>query len=305
MEIQQLRYFKIVAIMQHMTRAAEKLSISQPALSKSISNIEQELGVPLFDRQGRSIYLNRFGELFLRSVEVILNEYDRIKEEFDEIIRPGYGEVAFGFIHTLGMEVVPELMAVTTAEFPNINFSLTQGTSLNLLKRLEEGAIDLCLSQKIESKLIEIETQELWTEELFVIVPKTHHLAARDSISLEEIKDEPFISIKKGNSLRQLVDEFFTGIGIKQNTTFAAEEMHTVAGFVGAGLGVSVIPNIKGLDHFNVKRLRVSSPDCYRTVGVSWARNRYLSPAAEEFKNYLVEYFNGKIEQHRSDYREE
>lgn len=282
--------------MQHMTRAAEKLSISQPALSKSISNIEKELGVPLFDRQGRSIYLNRFGELFLRSVDVILDEYEKVKEEFDNFVRPGYGEVAFGFIHTLGMEVVPELMASTASKYPNMHFSLTQATSLSLLKRLEEGAIDLCLSQKIESRLIEIETIELWTEELFVIVPKTHRFAERETIALEEIKDEPFISIKKGNSLRQIVDEFFAKVGVTQHTTFAGEEMHTVAGFVGAGLGVSVIPDIKGLDHFNVKKLRVSWPPCYRKIGVSWAKNRYLSPAATEFKEYLVEYLTNKGE---------
>lgn len=294
MEIQQLEYFKTVANMQHMTRAAEKLSISQPALSKSISNIEQELGVPLFDRQGRSIYLNRFGQLFLQSVEIILDEFEKVREEFEDIVKPGHGDVAFGFIHTLGIEVVPELMATIPLKFPHMQFSLTQATSLNLLKRLEEGAIDLCLSQKIESKMIDIETIELWTEELFVIVPKTHRFAERESIGLKEIKDEPFISIKKGNSLRQLVDEFFAQVGVVQNTTFAGEEMHTIAGFVGAGLGVAVIPNIKGLDNYNVKKLRVSSPACYRTVGVSWAKNRYLSPAVTEFKQYLVEYFKDR-----------
>jgi DNA-binding transcriptional LysR family regulator len=290
MEIEQLQYFKTVATMQHMTRAAEVLSISQPALSKSIANIEQVLGVPLFDREGRSIYLNRFGQLFLQSVNIILDEYERILEEFEDIIRPGSGEVSFGFIHSLGMEVVPELIAEISSKFPNMQFSITQATSLNLLKRLEEGAIDLCLSQKIESKVIEITTEELFVEELFVIVPSTHPLAKRDTIRLEEIKSEPFIAIKKGNSLRQLADEFFLNAGIELNTTFAAEEMHTVAGFVSAGMGVSLIPNIKGLDEYNVKRLKVDPP-CYRSVGVSWATNRYLPPAAMEFKQYLVEYF--------------
>ena len=84
MEIQQLQYFKTVAQLQHMTRAAEKLSISQPALSKSISNIEKELGIPLFDRQGRSIFLNRYGQLFLESVEVILTEYEKVMKKFGE-----------------------------------------------------------------------------------------------------------------------------------------------------------------------------------------------------------------------------
>lgn len=295
MEIEQLQYFKTVATMQHMTRAAEVLAISQPALSKSIANIEQHLGVPLFNREGRSIYLNRFGELFLQSVNVILDEYDRIKEEFEDIIKPGSGEVSFGFIHTLGMEIVPELIASTSEAFPNMQFSLTQATSLSLLKRLEEGAIDLCLSQKIESKVIEIETEELFVEELFVIVPTTHPLAQQDAVKYDEVKNEPFIAIKKGNSLRQLVDELFLEQGIVLNTTFAAEEMHTVAGFVGAGMGISVIPNIKGLDHYKVKRLKLNPP-CYRSVCVSWAKNRYLPPAASEFKQYLLQYFQQREE---------
>lgn len=66
--------------------------------------------------------------------------------------------------------------------------------------------------------------------------------------------------------------------------------MHTVAGFVGAGMGISLIPNIKGLDHYKVKRLKVEPP-CYRSVGVSWAKNRYLPPAVVEFRQYLLDYF--------------
>lgn len=297
MEIQQLQYFKTVATLQHMTRAAEKLSISQPALSKSISNIEQELGVPLFDRQGRSIFLNRYGSLFLESVNVILAEYEKVMKEFEEITRPGYGEVSLGFIHTLGMEVVPELMARIPKKYPNMQFSLTQSTSLSLLKKLEEGVVDLCLSQKIESKQIAIDWVDLWTEELFVIVPKNHPLAERDYIDLVDIKGESFIAIKRGNSLRQIVDQLFRTVGVTMNTTFAAEEMHTVAGFVGAGLGVSLIPNVKGLDGFNVKKIRVSNPPCYRKIGVSWAKDRYLSPAANEFKQFLIDYFtNNRIQ---------
>ena len=294
MEIQQLQYFKTVAHLQHMTRAAEKLSISQPALSKSIANIEQELGVPLFDRQGRSIFLNRYGTLFLESVDIILAEYEKIMQEFGDITRPGHGEVSFGFIHTLGMEVVPELMATVPKKYPHMEFSLTQATSLNLLKRLEEGAIDLCLSQEIESKIIDIEWVELWSEELFVIVPSKHPLAAKDMIELHEIKDESFISIKRGNSLRQIVDQLLKEAGITAHTTFSGEEMHTVAGFVGAGLGVSLIPHIKGLEHFNVKKISVSSPTCRRKIGIAWAKGRYLSPAANEFRQFLIDYFRGE-----------
>ncbi len=294
MEIQQLQYFKTVAEMQHMTRAAEQLSISQPALSKSIANIEQELGIPLFDRQGRSIFLNRYGQLFLDSVHIILDEYEKVRQQFDELIRPGHGEVAFGFIHTLGMEIVPKLMAKVPEKYPHMEFSLTQATSLNLLKRLEEGGIDLCLSQELDSKIIDVEWLELWSEELYVIVPNDHPLAHRKEIELREIKDEPFISIKRGNALRQFVDQRFKEAGLVPNTTFAGEEMHTIAGFVSSGLGVSIIPHIKGLESFEVTKISVT-PTCLRKIGVASARNRYLSPAANEFKVFLIDYFKGEF----------
>ncbi|RUL51733.1 MULTISPECIES: LysR family transcriptional regulator [Lysinibacillus] len=294
MEIQQLEYFKVVAQMQHMTHAAEELNISQPALSKSISNIENKIGVPLFDRQGRSITLNRYGKLFLKSVDIILEEYERAHQEIGGLVMPGYGEVAFGFIHSLGMEVVPELMAKIPRKYPNMKFSLTQAASFNLLKRLEEGAIDLCLSQRIESKAVKIDWIELWSEELFVIVPKNHRFAKRESIRLEEIKGEPFVSIKQGNALRQIVDKFLNEAGITTNITYEGEEMHTVAGFVGAGLGVSLIPNIKGINEYNICKIRVSDPICERRIGVSWVEGRYLSPAATQFKEYLVEIYKGK-----------
>lgn len=296
MEIQQFYYFKTVAELQHMTRAAEKLSISQPALSKSIANIEQELGVPLFDRHGRAIVLNRFGEMFLQHVEVILAEYSKIVREFEDITKPGYGKVSFGFIHTLGTEIVPQLMADVPTVYPNLEISLNQATSLTLLKRLEEGAIDMCLTQEFTSKLIEVEWVELWTEELFLIVPEHHPLAKKDEVYLKEIEGEPFISIKKGNSLRQIVDELLKRANVKANITYAGEEMHTVAGFVGAGLGVSIIPDIKGLDYFNVKKLSVIEPKCERKIGLAWAKDRYMSPAANEFKEFLIYYFKGDDE---------
>lgn len=294
MELQQLEYFKVVAELQHMTHAAEQLNISQPALSKSIANIEQEIGVPLFDRQGRSIYLNRYGSLFLESAENILKEFEKAKQEINGLVRPGYGEVSLGFIHTLGLEVVPDLMAHIHEVYPNMKFNLTQAASYNLLKSLEDGEIDFCLSQRFFSKTIEVEWIELWSEELFVIVPKNHKLAEREEIELREIEKERFIAIKKRNMLRKIIDQFFEEAGIKPNITFEGEEMHTVAGFVSAGLGVSLIPNVRGLNEHNVCKIRVSNPICKRKIGLSWAGGRYLSPAAIQFKNYLVEYFKNK-----------
>ena len=100
MEWQQLEYFVTVAKLEHMTRAAEALAISQPALSRSISKLEEELGVPLFDRQGRSIMLNRYGELFLYRVQRMRKEYEKAVLELQELNNPELGDVSLGFTYT-------------------------------------------------------------------------------------------------------------------------------------------------------------------------------------------------------------
>ena len=110
MEWQQLEYFQMLAKIQHMTKAAEQLSISQPALSRSIARLEDELGVPLFERQGRSIRLNRYGELFVKRVHNIMREYQAGLQEIQQIVDPNHGEVSLGFLHTLGTNVVPDLI---------------------------------------------------------------------------------------------------------------------------------------------------------------------------------------------------
>ena len=98
-------------------------------------------------------------------------------------------------------------------------------------------------------------------------------LQIENSICLEEIKDEPFVSIKKGNALRHIVDQVIKRCrNCKTNITFEGEDPHTVAGFVSAGHGVSIIPDIKGLNEYNVKKISVKEPICERKIGVSWVK---------------------------------
>jgi DNA-binding transcriptional LysR family regulator len=290
MEWQQLEYFQTLARMQHMTRAAETLSISQPALSRSIARLEEELGVPLFDRQGRSIILNRYGHLFFMRVNRILKEFQEAKQEIQDLIDPEHGEVSLGFLHTLGTNLIPDLIGSFRSLYPKINFQLRQNHSYWLLEQLRAGELDLCLLASMEPNL-PIEWKRLWSEELFVIVPKGHRLAHRESIMLKEIADESFIFIKKGYALRITTDQLFQQAGITANITFEGEEVATVAGLVAAGLGVSLLPDLKGLDQSKLSKIRVRWPKCERVIGLAWVEGRYLSPAAKQFQQFVLDYF--------------
>ncbi|MBU8612139.1 MULTISPECIES: LysR family transcriptional regulator [Bacillus] len=290
MEWEQLEYFQTLARIQHVTKTAETLSITQPALSRSIVRLENHLGVPLFDRQGRSIKLNKYGEIFLKRVDSMIREYTEGKEEIQSLLKPDQGEVSLGFLHTLGTTIVPNLIGTFKDNYPKVQFQLNQSHSNLLLDKLKSGELDLCLlaSFPVESNIM---WKPLWKEELFLFLPKKHVLATREDITLNEIANEPFVLMKEGFALRVTIDDIFEQVNITPNIVFEGEEATTIAGFVAAGLGVSILPDFKGLDQTNIAKVRISWPRFERIVGISWIEGKYLSPVTENFKQYIINQF--------------
>lgn len=293
MDFVTLQYFRTVAKYENMSRAAEDLHITQPALSKSISHLEESLGVVLFDRNGRSIRLNRYGKFFLERAEFILQEYAKAKEDLLSLVAPGQGEVSIGFMHTLGLEVIPSLMTDVKKVYPNMKFQLTQSNSSVIMEKLEQGELDLCLISSLDTNG-DVVWEQLWNETLYLIVPRDHALACKEVVRLSEFAKEPFISIKKGNSLRQTVDELYRREGFQLNVAFEGEEIHTVAGLVESGLGVSLIPNIKGLDQYNIRIIRVDAKGCKREIGLAYKTNRFMGTATKQFADYVRSYLRNK-----------
>ncbi|AME06810.1 LysR family transcriptional regulator [Bacillus siamensis] len=290
MEWEQLEYFQTLAQTEHVTKAAKLLSISQPALSRSISRLENHLGVPLFDRQGRSITLNKYGAMFLKRVQTMMKEYTDGREEIQALLQPDQGEVSLGFLHTLGTAIVPDVIKTFRKKHPGIGITLRQNHSYWLLDQLKEGKLDLCLlaSTKPEKS---IRWVQLWSEELFLYVPKGHRLAHRETVTLDELAEEPFILLKEGYALRMTADQLFEQADIHPKIMFESEEAATAAGFTASGLGVSILPDLKGLDQSNLSKIRISWPKCQRVIGIAWIEGRFLSPVAETFKQHVIEHF--------------
>jgi DNA-binding transcriptional LysR family regulator len=290
MEWQQLEYFQTLARLQHVTHAAESLSLSQSALSRSIARLEEELGVPLFNRQGRTIMLNRYGQLFLKRVNRILMEFKEGKQELQNLVHPECGEVALGFLHTLGTRLIPDLIRNFRVQSPMIRFQLIQNHSYSLLEHLYAGELDLCLVAEPTETKLPIQWIPLWSEEIFAVLPYDHPLAGAESILLDEIADESFIFLKKGYALRDTTDGLFRQLGIKPKITFEGEEVATAAGLVAAGLGVSLLPDV-GLDKSKIVYIPIRQPECKRVIGIAFIKERYLSPAASQFKQFVIDHF--------------
>jgi DNA-binding transcriptional LysR family regulator len=296
MDLLQLKYFQTVARLEHMTKAARQLSIAQPSLSQTIARLEEELGVPLFDRKGREIRLNQFGMVFLRRVERIFGELEDARHEIADLAGMEHGRIALAVVIP---QILPDLLRSFLAEHPHVSFHLFhQHSSETVKQQLEQGEIDLCItSPPIEQA--GIGWISLMREEIYLMVPPDHRLGGRTSIHLREVEHEPFISLKPGNTMRDLTDNCCRQAGFVPRVAFEGDEPSTLRGLVTAGLGVAFISELvlrNVADPSVIVPLRIEEPRCDRIIGLAWRKEHYLSQAAQYFRDFVVQYFKN-IEQ--------
>jgi DNA-binding transcriptional LysR family regulator len=289
LEFLQLHYFQTVARLEHMTKAAEELQIAQPSLSKTIARLEKDLGVPLFDRNGRQIRLNPFGQAFLARVERAFMELNEGRRELQDL--SGLHEGTITLAVTIP-RILPDLLGAFLTQYPRVRLRQLIESISSMRRLLENGEIDLCISSiPIEGPYIE--WSPLMTEEIFLLAPPGHRLAGRDAILLEEVKNEPFISMNEGYGFRNLTDAFCREAGFTPNIAFEGDEPNIIGSLVRKGLGVAFVPalSVPEVSNPSPVRLRITSPACQRTIGMAWSNRRYLSLAAQRFQQFIVDYF--------------
>lgn len=293
MELRQLQYFIKVAKKQHVTQAAEELHVAQSAVSRQIHQLEEELGVTLFVQKGRNLQLTPVGQLFLTRVEAILSDLERAVDEIHEFLDPDAGEIRIGFPHSLGMNLLPRIVADFRKEHPNVKFKLKQGTYNSLIRDVQSGEIDLALISPLPEKSEHVCGEVLFTEELFAILPANHRLADKSSIRLDQLKEDSFVMFKEGYSLRAIVMEACAKAGFTPKIGFEGEETDTIRGLVAAGMGVSLLPEMALT--FNPQmmpaRVRVIEPFVFRTIGLIRRQGERLPLVAEVFQRFLLDYF--------------
>jgi DNA-binding transcriptional LysR family regulator len=197
MTLLQLQYFRTLAKVQHYTKAAEILSISQPSLSYSIAELEKELNVSLFLKQGKKIRLSMYGELFLKYVERSLELLDEGKKNLEMLVDPLKGRINIGYLYSLSSSLIPPIIEKfydSDNSNKSVTFNFIQNLNDILIEDLETGKIDLafCVNPPKELSFVPILEQEL-----YLIVPKNHPFSKRKEISLKEVHNEPFVFLTK------------------------------------------------------------------------------------------------------------
>jgi len=290
-----LIYFSVVAKHEHLTKAAEELGMSQPALSRQIAHVEKQYGTVLFDRGGRGIKLNASGRILQKHLDGALAELQDAADEIKDLKETEGSLISIGFLGTLGISVIPNLIReYKTGTSKRHRFHLKQGSWPSLRDQLDNREISLCIGAPHFPEK-NFRWTPLFSEELFVVAAADHPLAAHDEIDLEQIADQPMVVLKTQYGLRQITDELCARAGFKPIIAFEADEVATLRGLAGANIGVAIAPPAVLEPTTLTVDLKIGSPICRRIVGLSERKSRYLSKETRDFKAFILEKFAGAI----------
>lgn len=293
MELRQIHYFIEVAHREHVTEAAQSLHVAQSAVSRQISLLEAELGVPLFTREGRNVKLTQIGRLFLDHVERAVIEIDKAKEKIEDYLNPELGVVRLGFATSLSIHTLPIVLSQFRSDHPDVSFQLHQGSTRYLIESIEKGDLDIAFAAPVPLNHDNIDGTIFYTEKLWAILPILHPLADVSSLRLSDLRQDDFVSFRKGLPLHESVKEACRAAGFQPKLTFEGEDMDTIKALVASGFGVALIPEHTTLDLPNeLVRIPISEPEVSRPVGIMIPRGRELAPSEKMLYRYLRNFYD-------------
>lgn len=254
MNIEYLKYFSELAKIQHYGKAAKALNISQPGLSHAIKSLEEEYGVPLFQKEGRNVSLSHYGKELMKDVDEILGAYLRLEERAVGL-RTEEKTVRIGSVYPLAPGTIPHMLKEFGATFP---FIIYNRMTPEIVEGLLDGKYDIGFCSDL-LKSDEIEYYPIRDSYIAVVVPKGHPLENRERISLKETDGYPQIMFSKTSGFRTLQEQIFAEEGIKVKPVCAAEEIEVITGLVENGFGISVLPYMDIVRLHNVVTIPVKT----------------------------------------------
>lgn len=285
MQVQQLLCFVTVAEERNFTRAAARLHLAQPSLSKQIHNLERELSARLFDRGPGGVWITSAGEALMPYALRILADLDNAKIEVDELIGLRAGRVRVGSLPSLCTTLLADTLRHFHHDFPGIQLVVEEAGSRELIRHLAVGGLDLAIIVvPLHREDPDLVTVPLLTEELVVASAVGDRSVTTDSLRVADLRDHPLVMFREGYDLRSTTVAACHAAGF--DPTFAVEggDMDAVLSFVEAGLGVAVVPALALRGRVALRQIPFEPPELIRTIALAHLRNVLPSRAAQEFK---------------------
>jgi len=291
-ETEALRWFQQVAEGVTVTEVGELYRASQPTVSRGIARLEAEVGTALLRRSGRTLRMTSAGAAFKRHVDALLNDLDDGLAAVEQLVDPETGIVAVASQLSLGTWLVPRLVSGFRAGHPDVRFSLHQSRDELVSSVLGDSRVDLEITAQRPGDR-SVRWHRLLTEPLCLVVPAAHPLADAPEAELGALAAEDFVMLRATSLLRRQATRLCEAAGFEPRVALEGDDVPTVRGLVAAGLGVAVLPaerpGLRAATTDGAHHLPIADPAAAREIGLAWATERRLLPAADLFRQYVVD----------------
>ena len=290
-----LRLFMQVAHHRSFSEAGRVANISQPALSRTIKLLEEELGVRLLDRNSRNVMLTTAGEALLPIVERLTADFDGAFHELAETFSGARGRVVVGVLPSVAAALLPRVIASFQPRYPQVDIILRDQISGALYQQLSERQLDLAITTPPSVEGVRFDP--LFDDDWMLVCPVGSKFDKAGPARWSEFEGEPFIAMAPRSSVRDLTDQAMAKADVKARLMFDCTQLATVGALIAAGLGITALPRTTlGMLQAGALTARLLiEPKIERTIGLARLEGRTLSPAADAFVRHLGTELRGNL----------
>ena len=285
MKIIQLEYFCAVSRYHSITQAAQKLFVTQPAISTAIKELEKEFSGNLFMRSKNHLTLTTEGEIFYQKAQELLQSIDQTTQQLYDLGKQT-PSVRIGIPPLLSTIYFPDLYLDFQKKYPDIPLELSEYGSIRASRLVQEEQLDVALVNMHFYDIDKMNSCTLRTERIVFCVSKHHHLAREKQITIEQLKDEPIIMYNTDSVQNTTLGVYFDRAGIKPNVIMHASQLFTIKNFIqndlgGAFLYSSLLKNLPGLVGIPIV------PVIEQEIGLVWKKGKYINGSVEKFIQFI------------------
>ena len=287
MNLRQLRTFVTVADAGSFTRVLSRLHLSQPAASRQIHGLENELGVLLFERSGRGMRLTAEGEDLLRQCRLVLTEAESLRQRAQALKQGHTGMLRLGATPQAIENLLVSFLKSYRQSHPGIEVRLVEDGGAHLSCRLDEGDIDLAIMPPADERF---GGRLLYPMHVFAVLPQTHRLRRRAILDVTELTNDPLLLLARGFASRAWFDAACEVANMKPRIVLESASPHTLMALVSAGHGIAVIPSVVSVPAKGVRAVPLAHRGISigRWAVIAWDARRFLPAYGKRFVDDLV-----------------
>jgi DNA-binding transcriptional LysR family regulator len=279
MDINELKAFLAVAETESFSLAGEQLHLTQPAVSKRVASLEQELNTRLFDRISRKISLTEAGRQLLPRAQQMLYELEDIRRSISNLTGEVSGTLTMATSHHIGLRRLPPALKHYSRRFPQVQLDIRFMDSETACSAVQHGSLELAIVTLPTEPLTNLTTLPIWHDPLLFVVSREHPLANRKHVSLVDLANYPAVLVAQGTYTRRILEQALEPLGLQLKIGMATNYFETLKMMVSIGLGWSLLPESMTQDP-ELKIIDIAALQLSRTLGAVTHTNRSLSNAA-------------------------